>query len=94
MSDVSFPVSVPPVPVPRVAPDEGVPPVPNAETYTSAAKGESDFDYEVKPLMRWQVEDEQQIGGGGLPEGFVEQSIILVVNGEPVNGSILFKEDP
>jgi len=31
--------------------------------------------------------------GGGLPAGYVETDIILCVNGSPVNGKILFKED-
>lgn len=33
-------------------------------------------------------------GGGGVPEGYAETDIILCVNGSPVNGKILFKEDP
>lgn len=32
-------------------------------------------------------------GGEGLPEGYVETSVILCQNGQPVNGTILFKED-
>lgn len=31
--------------------------------------------------------------GGGVPEGYVEQSVILCVSGSPVSGTILFKED-
>lgn len=38
------------------------------------------------------VEEEEE-GGGGLPEGYVETDVILCVNGSPVNGQILFKED-
>jgi hypothetical protein len=32
-------------------------------------------------------------GGGGLPDGYVETDVILCVNGSPVNGQFLFKED-
>jgi len=32
-------------------------------------------------------------GGGGLPEGYEETDFIMCVNGEPVEGQILFKED-
>lgn len=31
--------------------------------------------------------------GGGLPDGYVETDVILCVNGSPVNGQFLFKED-
>jgi len=32
-------------------------------------------------------------GGSGLPEGYVETDVILCVNGAPVYGQFLFKED-
>lgn len=31
---------------------------------------------------------------GGIPEGYEETDIVLCDNGTPVNGKILFKEDP
>ncbi len=31
--------------------------------------------------------------GSGIPDGYVETSVILCQDGSPVNGSILFKED-
>jgi hypothetical protein len=31
--------------------------------------------------------------GGGLPDGYVETAVILCVDGSPVNGQFLFKED-
>lgn len=31
--------------------------------------------------------------GGGLPDGYVETDFIMCVNGSPVSGKILFKED-
>jgi len=31
--------------------------------------------------------------GGGVPEGYVETSVILCQSGSPVSGSILFKPD-
>jgi hypothetical protein len=31
--------------------------------------------------------------GGGLPAGYVETDFIMCVNGSPVSGKILFKED-
>ena len=33
-------------------------------------------------------------GGGGVPEGYVEQDVTLCVDGAGVSGKILFKEDP
>lgn len=33
-------------------------------------------------------------GSGNLPDGYVETAVILCVNGSPVAGKILFKEDP
>jgi len=41
MSDVSFPVSVPPIPLPRVSPDEGVPKIPEAGVYSNGSYGNS-----------------------------------------------------
>lgn len=41
MSDVSFPVSVPPIPLPRVSPDEGVPGIPEAGVYSNGSYGNS-----------------------------------------------------
>ena len=41
-------------------------------------------------IDRIEVEEEE---GGGLPEGYVETDVILCVNGEPVNGQFLFKEE-
>jgi hypothetical protein len=38
---------------------------------------------------RDRVEDED----GGLPDGYVETDVILCVDGSPVNGQFLFKED-
>jgi hypothetical protein len=32
-------------------------------------------------------------GGGGVPEGYVEQAVTLCVNGAGVSGKILFKAD-
>ena len=32
-------------------------------------------------------------GGGGLPDGYVETAVIICVNGSPVSGQFLFKED-
>ncbi len=32
-------------------------------------------------------------GGGGLPNGYVETAVIICVNGSPVSGQFLFKED-
>lgn len=32
-------------------------------------------------------------GGGDLPEGYVERSVVLCENGSPITGSILFKAD-
>jgi hypothetical protein len=32
-------------------------------------------------------------GGGGLPSGYVERSVVLCENGSPITGSILFKAD-
>ena len=32
-------------------------------------------------------------GGTGVPEGYVETSVILCQNGSPLTGSILFKPD-
>jgi len=34
-----------------------------------------------------------EVEGGGLPEGYDETDILLVVNGNSVSGKILFKED-
>ena len=31
--------------------------------------------------------------GGGLPDGYVETDVIICVNGSPVSGQFLFKED-
>lgn len=31
--------------------------------------------------------------GGGLPDGYVETAVIICVNGSPVSGQFLFKED-
>jgi hypothetical protein len=36
----------------------------------------------------------QVSGGGGVPEGYVEQAVTLCVNGAGVSGKILFKADP
>ena len=36
----------------------------------------------------------QVSGGGGVPDGYVEQDVTLCVNGAGVSGKILFKEDP
>jgi hypothetical protein len=41
MSDVSFPVSVPPIPLPQVSPDEGVPGIPEAGVYSNGSYGNS-----------------------------------------------------
>ena len=32
-------------------------------------------------------------GGGGLPDGYAETNFIMCVNGSPVSGKILFKEN-
>lgn len=37
--------------------------------------------------------DEPDGGGGGLPDGYVETAVIICVNGSPVSGQFLFKED-
>ena len=41
MSDVSFPISVPPIPTPNVSPDEGVPGIPEAGVYSNGSYGNS-----------------------------------------------------
>ena len=38
-----------------------------------------------------QLESEAE-GGGGIPDGYEERTVILCENGEPVTGEILFKE--
>jgi len=35
----------------------------------------------------------ENTGGGGLPDGYVETAVIICVNGSPVSGQFLFKED-
>jgi hypothetical protein len=37
--------------------------------------------------------DETSGGGGGLPDGYVETAVTICVNGSPVIGQFLFKED-
>ena len=32
-------------------------------------------------------------GGGGVPEGYVETAVVICVNGSPVSGQFLFKEN-
>ena len=44
-------------------------------------------------IDRIDVDVEEEEEGGGLPEGYVETDVILCVNGSPVNGQFLFKED-
>jgi len=61
----------------------------------------------LRPLLRLEIQsgDENTIlqsdtntviqvsGGGGVPEGYVEQDVILCVDGAGVSGKILFKAD-
>ena len=37
--------------------------------------------------------DSNTTDGGGLPDGYVETAVIICVNGSPVSGQFLFKED-
>ena len=50
---------------------------------------DSDEDF----VGRERTEEETGGGGGGLPDGYEETAVILCVNGSPVNGQFLFKED-
>jgi len=36
---------------------------------------------------------EEEVGGGGLPAGYVETAVIICENGSPVSGEFLFKRD-
>lgn len=65
------------------------------------------YDLETQPSQNKQGEDEriandgidkverivEESSGGGLPEGYVETDVIICVDGSPVNGQFLFKED-
>jgi len=81
MSDISFPVSIPPVPPPLVAPDEGVPSVPNAATYSSGALGESSVGYDIATTRPSQIGYES--GGGISIRQFTGSISVSDAGGEP-----------
>ena len=44
-------------------------------------------------IDRIQSNEPTEETGGGLPDGYIETDVILCVDGSPVNGQFLFKED-
>jgi hypothetical protein len=55
MSDSSFPLKVPPVPIPLISPDEGVPSVPDFRPYSYGSIGESTTGYDIPPSRPNQI---------------------------------------
>ena len=49
MSDIDFPVNLPPIPTPKVSPDEGIPSIPSASIGQVAVSGSSSTNEIVVP---------------------------------------------
>jgi hypothetical protein len=50
MSDIDFPINLPPIPKPKVSPDEGIPSIPSAKVGQVAVSGASGTNEVVVPL--------------------------------------------
>lgn len=50
MSDIDFPINLPPIPKPKVSPDEGIPSIPSAQIGQVAVSGASGTNEVVVPL--------------------------------------------
>lgn len=60
MSDSSFPINVPPIPIPLISPDEGVPSIPDFQPYSYGSIGESSTGYDISPSRPNQIGYQQE----------------------------------
>jgi hypothetical protein len=75
MSDVSFPISVPPIPTPNVSPDEGVPGIPEAWVYSNGSYGNSSIGLDAPEAFT-----PQQIGNNEFDESKFPFEVNVKVN--------------
>jgi len=67
----------------------------NEKKYPSDNKQDYESDVQQRGIDQFTAPEAtpENTGGGGLPDGYVETAVIICVNGSPVNGQFLFKED-
>lgn len=65
----------------------------NEKKYPSDNKQDYESDVQQRGIDQFTAPEATPENTGGLPDGYVETAVIICVNGSPVSGQFLFKED-